>query len=120
MTYPWFGDGNRDLWVTDGTPAGTRRVRRFLPWAGREGFAPVEDLVSSGGKVYFPASDGTHGRELWESDGTPEGTRMVVDLTPGGLSAIPDSSSLVIVNGVLFFSADDGKSGPEPWALRLK
>jgi hypothetical protein len=36
------------------------------------------------------------------------------DLAPGGLSAIPDSSSLAIANGVLFFSADDGWTGPEP------
>lgn len=94
MTFPWFGDGNRDLWVTDGTPGGTRRIRRFLPWPGLQGIFPIEDLVSSRSKVYFPAGDGLHGRELWESDGTPEGTRMVVDLAPGGLSAIPEASSL--------------------------
>jgi len=119
MTFPWFADGSRDFWVTDGTPEGTHRIRRFLPWPGIQGIFPIEDLVSSGSKVYFPAGDGSHGRELWESDGTPEGTRMVVDLAPGGLSGIPESSSLAINNGVLFFSADDGKSGPEPWALRL-
>jgi large repetitive protein len=69
--------------------------------------------------VFFAASDGVHGRELWESDGTSEGTRMVADLAPGGYAAIPAPSTLVVANGYLFLAADDGKTGPEPWTLPL-
>ena len=95
MTFPWFGDGNRDLWVTDGTPGGTRRIRRFLPWPRAfRAFSRLRASSRPGASVFFPAGDGAHGRELWESDGTPEGTRMVADLAPGGLSAIPEASSL--------------------------
>ena len=35
---------------------------------------------------YFGASDGVHGWELWRSDGTARGTRMVKDISPGTAS----------------------------------
>ncbi|HEY0553786.1 MAG TPA: ELWxxDGT repeat protein [Thermoanaerobaculia bacterium] len=106
-----------ELWTTDGTPAGTRLVRDLRPGPGS---SRPGGLTSAGDRVFFSADDGTHGRELWESDGTPEGTRMVADLAPGGYSSIPDPSTLAVSNGFLFFTADDGQTGIEPWALRLE
>ncbi|HEX4960833.1 MAG TPA: ELWxxDGT repeat protein [Thermoanaerobaculia bacterium] len=111
-------DTGFEIWATDGTPTGTRRLRRFERLPG-DPFPKAETLVSAGDRVFFAASDGAHGRELWESDGTREGTRMVADLAPGGYSAIPTPSSLVVANGYLFFAADNGKTGPQPWALPL-
>ena len=29
--------------------------------------------------LYFKASDGEHGQELWTTDGTTSGTKMVMD-----------------------------------------
>ncbi len=104
-----------ELWVTDGTPAGTRLV--FDVRRGPVSSAPA-GLVAAGARIYFSAEDGEHGRELWTSDGTPEGTRMVVDLNPSGFSSSPEE--LTVSNGHLFFRADDGQVGVEPWALRLE
>ncbi len=106
-----------EIWTTDGTPAGTRLVRDLRPGPGS---SLPGALTSAGERVFFSAADGTHGRELWESDGTPEGTRMVADLAPGGYSSIPASATLAVSNGFLFFTADDGQTGLEPWALRLE
>jgi ELWxxDGT repeat protein len=107
------GDGI-DLWVTDGTPAGTRRATT----PGSLTVPPFSDMAAAGNRVFFSADDGEHGQELWESDGTPGGTRMVWDLNPGGFSSNP--ANLAVSGDFLFFSADDGQTGAEPWALRLE
>jgi ELWxxDGT repeat protein len=74
------GEHGRELWVSDGTGAGTRLVKDIRP--GATGSQP-EALTRVGSRVYFNANDGSHGRELWVSDGTAAGTRMVKDLTKG-------------------------------------
>lgn len=106
--------GGRELWVTDGTTAGTKRVLDVRP-----GPDPSDPggLTAAGDRVFFAADDGVHGRELWVSDGTAEGTRLVWDLSPGEPSSNPQS--LLVSGGNLFFAADDGETGVEPWVLRL-
>jgi ELWxxDGT repeat protein len=49
---------------------------------GPAGSAP-QALTRVGGRLFFTANDGVHGRELWVSDGTGSGTRLVKDLTMG-------------------------------------
>jgi ELWxxDGT repeat protein len=108
-----------ELWVTDGTPEGTHLARDLQPGAGSS--TPAA-LVSAGDRIFFSADDGIHGRELWESDGTPEGTRLVADLAPGGFSSLllyDQETFPAVSNGYLFFAADDGNTGLEPWALPL-
>ena len=46
-------------------------------WSSPTGFVEADSLM------YFAADDGIHGRELWRTDGTPGGTYMVKDITPG-------------------------------------
>ena len=41
------------------------------------------------GSLFFEANDGTHGFELWESNGTAAGTFMVKDINPGGNGSQP-------------------------------
>ena len=42
------------------------------------------DLTASGGFVYFAATDGVHGVQLWRTDGTTADTTMVTDINEGG------------------------------------
>lgn len=75
--------GRTELWRSDGTGAGTVRVKDLGPESSLS-FAQV--LV--GGTLFFVLTDPAHGTELWKTDGTEAGTRLVRDLQPG-----PDSSN---------------------------
>jgi ELWxxDGT repeat protein len=63
--------------------------------------------------LFFTATDGTNGTELYRSDGTAGGTLMVKDINPGSTGSYP--AYLTNVKGTLFFSATDGVSGEELW-----
>lgn len=99
-----------ELWRTDGTLAGSSRVRDIAP--GLVGSDPTSFVQVRHGLVAFVANDGVHGRELWLSDGTSAGT-FVVDLAPGPASSSP--TDLFASDGVLLFSAWNPTQGREAW-----
>ena len=70
-------------------------------------------LTNVNDTLFFRASNGTNGYELWKSDGTLAGTVMVKDINPGAGNSSP--SYLTNVNSVLFFQASDGTNGFELW-----
>jgi ELWxxDGT repeat protein len=82
-------------------------------------------LVDVEGTLFFLASDRLHGSEVWRSNGTPDGTRMVKDVTPGPeppggyrgscRGCLTEPASLTRVGRRLFFIANDGRHGWEPW-----
>jgi len=111
-----------DLWMTDGTVNGTEVVKR----GGFRAF--LESPL--GNNVFFLAYDSSHGVEYWKSDGTSQGTRILKDINPGVSGQT--SSELTYTspenefglhgklesgysNGLLYFFADDGQNGIEPW-----
>lgn len=98
-----------ELWITDGTEAGTRLLADLR--SGAAGSDPRDGTVA-GGHLFFTADDGRHGRELWVTDGTAEGTR-VLDTATGARSGKPEN--LTVVGDKLFFTADDGVHGRELW-----
>ena len=62
----------------------------------------------------FSAADSVHGRELWASDGTAQGTYLVKDIYPGPRSSRPDE--LVAFDGRVYFEAADSSYGVELWS----
>lgn len=80
-------------------------------WPGGESSAPKE-FANAEGTVFFAADDGATGIELWKSDGTPDGTRLVKDINPTGHS---EPSWITAVGDRVFFRADDGVHGEEIW-----
>ena len=104
------GTSGRELWVSDGSAAGTSLVRDVRP--GGAG-SDIYEVAAVGGTVYFTADDGVTGRELWRSDGTAAGTTLVRDIRPGASTSLP--TGLAAMGGVLYFTADDGATGRELW-----
>lgn len=103
-----------ELWRTDGTAAGTALVKDLNPGAGhalRPEYSPR--LTNLNGTLFFVATDGTAGYELWKSDGTEAGTVLVKDINPGPGSSLPNL--LTVVGDLLFFDANNGVAGIEPW-----
>ena len=99
-----------ELWRSDGTALGTRRVKDINPGSGSS--SPC-DMKVVGGLLYFDARDGVHGHELWVSDGTNAGTRMIRDINPGSASSTP--FFFTGANGLVYFSAEDAVAGRELW-----
>ena len=134
------GITGNELWVTDGTEAGTQLVKDINPSISSDGDfsfpqgSNITELVEFGGKLYFAADDGVNGNELWVTDGTTEGTILVEDLNPGSNEFNPPEdfayadgtsyasyqtfvSELTVVGDRLFFAADDGVTGTELFQL---
>jgi ELWxxDGT repeat protein len=89
------------LWRTDGTDAGTIRLGGILPAGAGPGPGSLPYFAKAGGFVYLLAEDVSAGRELWRTDGTPAGTTLVADLTPGDAGA-QDFAIGALGTGVLF------------------
>jgi len=95
-------------YVTDGTEAGTYVIKNIYPdqvnikyGSGSRGFTVFNN------SVYFAAVDGTHGEELYATDGTDAGTFLVKDITPGAIGSMP--SQLIVFNGSLYISCQQSK-----------
>lgn len=75
-------------------------------------FVDAMVLGSYGGEVALQIDDGVNGSELWLSDGTVGGTRLV-DLEPGPGGSTPSLHGELA--GRMLLWADIGPNGREPW-----
>ncbi|MFN6133321.1 MAG: ELWxxDGT repeat protein, partial [Synechococcaceae cyanobacterium] len=110
------GSSGYELWKTDGTT--TSRVADISPGAFT---SDPRYLTAVGHTLFFSATDDSFGsgsgRELWKTDGTT--TSRVADIRPGGFGSGSSPNYLTAVGNTLFFTADDGSTGRELWALDI-
>lgn len=99
----------KGLWRTDGTGEGTCLLRES---------ALMDVGYTAHGRYFFADSDDVHGTELWVSDGTRAGTRLLYDLNPGVESGSP--YGFFALNGRLFFTAQLFDNGRELWSMPLE
>jgi len=111
--------GARELWRSNGTNAGTFLLSSTLYF--------YEYLNVVGNLAFFVAGDDVNGYELWKSDGSIPGTKMIKDINPGLADAAP--GGLFEFNKAVYFGAYDGTSsnysfwksdGTEGGTIKLK
>ena len=104
-----------ELWKTDGTPAGTVRVKEFGATPFERGY-PLGHFAPIGQRMFFRAADEQHGFEPWISDGTEAGTAMIRDVYPGnGNSTFGEYVLVAPAGGKVYFIARDGVHGSALW-----
>ncbi len=114
------GEGYQ-LWKTDGTASGTALVTNQY-------YGYVSSMTNSNGKLFFLVSSSSGGyssnggvitggsiADLWISDGTADGTKMLRYATMVGTTSGAAQGTLTDVNGTLFFVSDDGALGNALW-----
>lgn len=126
----------RELWVTNGTIAGTRLLKDISPGASPfssspggswdpqfppgSGTAQTTRFQKVGDRPIFPARTYLQGLEIWTSDGTAAGTRILADHRPGkgdGAGATTFIYPLVFSNGTFaIYTANDDTNGGAIWA----
>ena len=100
-----------ELWVTDGTNAGTSLLKDIRRGK-RDG--EIAFMGELDGKLIFTARDVENGREIWISDGTPDGTRLLKDVNPGPADGIR-FTNFVVHDGLGYFYGISAK-GSELWS----
>ncbi len=111
--------GQAALWRTDGTADGTGQIAG-LGDPPAEGFRPAV-LGVVGGRLVFTTWKGNGRFRLWSSDGTAAGTAPIAEFA-SDYAAVPvpfpylgPSSNGTSAGGLLYFTANDGLHGDEPW-----
>ena len=97
---------SQQLWITDGTSNNTVLVKDFGIYG--LGFFTSYFYTQSG--LYLAANDAAKGVEIIKSQGTGATTTLYADVNIGQPSSVP-FFQFFILNGKVFFSADDGDSG---------
>lgn len=108
-----FTDDSRELWLTDGTSAGTRRLLQGVSLPGNV----VGAFGVVGNHVAFVVNDPARGATLWRTDGTSAGTRYLMDLDPGTALVGEETCKFFAFDDRLMFSVFLPDVGNRMWSL---
>lgn len=116
-----------ELWVTDGTAEGTYEFKDIAPGYMLESNphrGSPKSFVVAGDKLFFNAYTPANGNEPWVSDGTPEGTRMITDLTDdywgsdlGEFFGFKDKAYFYSEAVDLFYETDGTEQGTKAYSV---
>jgi ELWxxDGT repeat protein len=125
------GVNGRELWRSDGSQSGTYMLADIAPGSG-SGFVgttvtttggvyfsstsvtSLYPIVASGPFIYFIASDGVAGAELWRTNGMLSGTIRLTQLAAAG-SRTTSIRHMIPFGSKLAFTASDTQGGEELW-----
>ncbi len=102
-----------EFWQTDGTVNGTQLIKTlesqkatFVNWPGFR-------LINYKNKLLFDGIDNTNGVQLWETDGTSNGTKLLRKLSLA--KTFRTLSNFIIANDILYFGSDDSLGNYKLW-----
>ncbi len=104
---PDFTGSTYNLWKSGGTAASTAIVKTF------PGYASGYTMTAAGNMLHFVAGSPTNGYELWISNGSANGTKMLKDINTGTASSNP--SMFTLCNSKVLFTATTASAGYELW-----
>lgn len=114
-----------ELWHSDGTPEGTGLLADLASGRDSGMYYPELDpeFAVFDGDLFFLAWTADTGVELWRTDGSAAGTRLVKDINPGPSSGFVQKADFTssyrpdftIFGDRLCFIASDGRHGFELW-----
>ena len=111
LFFSMWKDNGRELWVSDGTAAGTFEVIDLNPGNNGSGFQyggleVNKPMVAFNGKLYFSGSTTLGKYELYSSDGTADGTTLVK-------AGVSKPQNFIVYKNELYFGV--GSNGEELW-----
>ena len=108
-TDPGPGDNatGQELWVSNGTSAGTMLLLDINPDQTSYGGEGPQELTDHNGTLFFTSYDASFNRDLWQSNGTTATTIKVADLDD------LTTSELSSIGTDLFFAAETTTDGLE-------
>lgn len=101
-----------ELWITDGTDAGSEMLTDINEGAGDSNPANFTRL---GNRIYFTATDSAGLIKVYSTSGLVGSTRLLKDVIVGSSFGFGDPIELVVSNGKLFFAASTTADGKELW-----
>lgn len=110
-----------ELWSTDGTEAGTSKVKEINAGSTNsgDGVSRIFQAQVFKNRLYFWAFDPASGHELWSTDGTSAGTRLLKNTNSSSIPSlnqqIHSSNPFFVLGGKMYYANNDGLKGREPW-----
>jgi ELWxxDGT repeat protein len=111
------GVTGNELYISDGTTPGTSFLKDMVPGVASPTVQFYNNTNTINDNFYFISTTATEGTELWFTDGTTSGTKLVSDIWPGMGNSVPtiNFKRLKGNNNDLFFVANNGINGEELW-----
>lgn len=103
-----------EIWGVEVARGTSSRLHSIWPGGQTE----PEFIADLGSTILFSADDGAHGRELWATDSTPEGTSLVLDVNPHRSGVV--GGGFVAMGGSFYFgSGSPGFPFRDPFGFEL-
>ena len=100
-------DLDSSIWISDGTAMGTVKITDTIKYIG------YGDLLN--GKYIFKGISPHCGKEIFITDGTSAGTKLIKDINPGVANSQPLGTNMMVLNNQLYFAAVTPAAGCELW-----